>query len=65
MYGYHGVVALVNLSNQSVEKVHFSEAIAHKYIGGSGLGTYFLMKYSKPSTGPLDPENPLIIFTGP
>lgn len=65
MYGYYGIVALINLSNQSVEKVHFSEAIARKYIGGSGLGTYFLMKYSNPSIGTLDPENPLIIFTGP
>jgi len=65
MYGYHGIIALVNLSNKKIKKIHFSEETARKYIGGSGLGTYFLMKYSSPCVSPLDPENPLIIFTGP
>ena len=65
MHGYHGIVALVNLSDQSIEKINFSETTARKYIGGSGLGTYYLMKYSSPSVGPLDSENPLIVFTGP
>lgn len=65
MYGYCGVIALINLSNQNIKKIHFSEEIARKYIGGSGLGTYYLMKYTSPSIMPFDPDNPLIIFTGP
>ena len=65
MTGYCGVIALINLSNKSVVKMELDEQVAKKYIGGSGLGTYFLMKYSTPDVDPLSPDNPLIYMTGP
>lgn len=65
MLGYNGIIAVINLNTQSVEKIELSDEIAKKYIGGSGIGTYFLMKYSSPDVEPLSPENPLIYMTGP
>jgi len=65
MDGYNGLIALVNLNTQSVEPIYFDEEIAKKFIGGTGLGTYFLMKYSSPEVDPLSPDNPLIYMTGP
>jgi aldehyde:ferredoxin oxidoreductase len=65
MLGYNGVVALINLTTQCVDSITLTEEIARKYIGGSGLGTYFLMKYSSSDVEPLSPENSLIYMTGP
>lgn len=65
MHGYNGVIALVNLNTQSVEQIYFDEELAKKFIGGVGLGVYFLMKYSSPEVAPLSPDNPLIYMTGP
>ncbi|MEI7885413.1 MAG: aldehyde ferredoxin oxidoreductase family protein [Clostridia bacterium] len=65
MLGYNGFVALVNLSTKSFEKIVLTEEVAKKYIGGSGLGTYYLMKYSTPDVEPLGADNPLIYMTGP
>jgi aldehyde:ferredoxin oxidoreductase len=65
LLGYNGTIALINLSTRSFEKIELSEEVALKYIGGSGIGTYFLMKYSRFDVDPLSPENPLIYMTGP
>lgn len=65
MNGYQGVVALIDLASRSVERIELDESIVRKYIGGSGLGTYYLMKYSRVDTKPLSPDNPLIYMTGP
>ena len=65
MNGYQGVVALIDLASRSVERIELDESIVRKYIGGSGLGTYYLIKYSRVDTKPLSPDNPLIYMTGP
>ena len=65
MHGYHGVVALVDLTDKKVERLEFDEDLARKYIGGSGLGIYYLTRYGLPAHDPLSPENPLIYMTGP
>lgn len=65
MFGYHGVIALVDLAARKVQRIEIEEDLARKYIGGSGIGTYLLVKYGLPAMDPLDPGSPLIYMTGP
>lgn len=65
MFGYNGVIALIDLDRKVSENIKLDEGIARKFIGGTGIGTYLLMNYSSKDIGPLSPENPLIYMTGP
>ncbi len=65
MFGYHGRIALIDVTNRTAGTIEFDENFARSYIGGSGMGTFFLLKYCTPGTEPLAPENPLIYMTGP
>ena len=65
MNGYHGRIAVVDLTARASREIVFDEDFARKYIGGSGMGTFFLLRFSTPKTLPLSPENPLIFMTGP
>lgn len=65
MFGYHGLIADIDLSNRNFQIRHFDESFARKFIGGSGMGTYFLLSMSSPSMPALSPESPLIYMTGP
>ncbi len=42
-----------------------AEEIYRKYVGGSCLGTYYLLKELTPGTAALSPENVLVFSTGP
>jgi aldehyde:ferredoxin oxidoreductase len=39
--------------------------VARNYIGGRGLGIYYLLKEVDPSCDPLGPANKIIMSTGP
>ena len=65
LYGYHGVIALVDLAARKVQRMEIDEELARKYIGGSGIGTYRPVRYGLPALDPLDPKSPLIYMTGP
>lgn len=65
MFGYNGRIALIDVTNRTARTIEFDEDFAEKYIGGSGMGTFFLLKYCTPRTDPLEPGNPLIYMTGP
>lgn len=55
----------INLSNENFIIEPLKRELLEKYIGGRGLGAYFLMKEVPPDTGPLSPENKLIFMNGP
>jgi aldehyde:ferredoxin oxidoreductase len=63
MFGYHGRVLVVDLTNRSHRWDAVPEAALRSFIGGIGLGTYLLHKYCPPEADPLGPDNPLI-FAG-
>ena len=44
--GYCGRVLHVNLTTQEIEIETPSEAFYRKYLGGSAMGTYYLLKLS-------------------
>ena len=65
MYGYHGKLLRIDLSNRKVETYDICKTDFKQYIGGAGLGTKILYEETDIETDPLGPENRLIALTGP
>ena len=63
-YGYHGKILHVNLTTGTVEVEEPDETFYRKYMGGSGMGAYYLLKHTPPGADPLGPENTLSLMTG-
>jgi len=63
-YGYCGKVLHVDLTGGKVEVEEPSEAFYRKYMGGSGMGAYYLLKHTPPGVDPLGPENTLSLMVG-
>ena len=58
-------IGVINLAARTSEDMTVSDDLLKKYIGGSGLGVYFLFKYGAHRADPLSPENPLVFMNGP
>jgi len=65
LYGYHGKILHVDLTAGKVEVEEPEEAFYRKYMGGSGMGAYYLLKHTPPGADPLGPENTLSLMVGP
>ncbi len=65
MYGWHGRLLRVNLTNGVIQEEPILEDEARKYIGGRGLAIKYLMEGMDPEVDPLSPENLLVMATGP
>ncbi len=65
MNGYCGKLLRVNLSTGQISTEAIDPGIAKKFIGGRGLGTYYLSKEVPAETDPLGLDNKLILATGP
>lgn len=64
--GHCGQILKVNLSTGTITKEPLpSGEVLRKYIGGAGLGLYYLAQSLKPGVRALDPENTLVLMTGP
>jgi len=63
--GYAGRILHVDLSSGKIWTEPLKEELAKKYIGGIGLGMRLLLDHSKQGVDPFDPENPLVLTTGP
>lgn len=62
--GTTGKILHVDLGTQKISVEHPSDEVYLKYLGGYGLGAYFLYKLQKPGVDPLGPDNHLGFFTG-
>ena len=68
MRGYAGKFLEVNLSDEDIKEVRFSDEILKNYIGGRGLATKILwdrLGSKWEAVDPLGPENILLVLTGP
>jgi aldehyde:ferredoxin oxidoreductase len=64
--GYCGKILRIDLTRKKIwDEPLPDERVLREYIGGFPLGLWYLDQMVKPGTHPLDPENPLIFFTGP
>ena len=65
MYGWTGKILRVDLTAGICSHEALDPAIYKDYIGGRGLGIYFLNRELDPKCDPLSPENLLVMATGP
>ena len=65
MYGWHGRLLRVNLTEGTIEEESIPESEAIKYIGGRGLAIRALMEGMDPTADALAPESLLVMATGP
>jgi aldehyde:ferredoxin oxidoreductase len=63
-YGYTGKILHVDLSTGSLEIEEPPEAFYRKYMGGSAMGLYYILRDTPPGVDPLAPENTLTFMTG-
>lgn len=63
-YGYYGKILLVDLTAGRLEVEEPDETFYRKYMGGSAMGTYYLLKHTPPGADPLGPENTLSLMVG-
>ena len=59
-----GKILLVDLSTADISIETPSDEVYETYLGGYGMGAYYLFKMQKPGVDPLGPENHLGLFAG-
>jgi aldehyde:ferredoxin oxidoreductase len=64
MYGGHGKILRVNLSEGEISQEDIPEELFDKFLTGAGLATHYLFREVPKGTDPLSPESALILMTG-
>lgn len=64
MMGLNGTILKVNLSERETEIYECAEAFYRTYIGGPGIGLYYLLKKVPANCDPLSPDNVLVFAPG-
>lgn len=62
-YGYNGKILHVDLTEARLEVEEPPEVFYRRYMGGSAMGAYYLLKNTPPKADPLGPENTLSLMT--
>ncbi len=65
MFGFYNMVLRVNASLKSFDIKIISDSVLRQTLGGKGLATYLLQTHNKEGVKPLDPDNHLVIASGP
>jgi aldehyde:ferredoxin oxidoreductase len=63
--GICGKLLRINLTTEEIIIEKIESELWEKFIGGRGLGAYYLMKEVPPKTNPLSSNNKLIFMNGP
>jgi len=63
--GYANRILYMNVGNNEIKEKPVSEEMKEKFIGGKGFGLRLLWDATKPDTKWSDPENEIIISSGP
>ena len=63
-YGYNGKILHVDLTNGRLEVETPPEAFYRKYMGGSAMGMYYILREMPKGADPLGPENVLTLMAG-
>ena len=64
-YGYMGKICRVDLTTKQVTYEFPEDSIVRDYIGGNGLGIYYVYREVPPGVEWSDPENRVCLMTGP
>ena len=60
-FGYHNKILHADLTTGELEVEQPGEEFYRKYMGGSALGLYYLLRDTEPGIDPLGPENVLVL----
>jgi len=60
-----GKLLFVDLTDGNVREERLDSRVLKDFIGGRGLGIYYLNKFVDPNCDPVSPENMLVMATGP
>ena len=60
-HGYNGKILYVDLTEGRLEVEEPGEDFYRKYLGGSALAMYYILKEMPPGVDPLSPENVLVL----
>ncbi len=63
--GYSGKSLYINLTDLTIKPKDITEQMKEIFIGGKGFGLWYLWNAVKPSTKWSDPENEIVISSGP
>lgn len=63
--GYNGKILRVDLTRGAISVDEPEEATYRRYLGGGGLGAYYLLREVPREVDPLSPENKLMFMTSP
>ena len=63
--GRWGKVLVIDVGSGDAREEQLDLKAANDFLGGRGLGAYYLFKTLPPGTDALDPQNPLIFAAGP
>jgi len=63
--GYNDRSLYINLSDSSIKEKEVTQFMKDKFIGGKGFGLYYLWNAVNPETKWNDPENEIVISSGP
>ena len=64
--GYRPHILRINLTEETIVREPLpDEAVLRKYLGGTGLGLYLLLRDAPPQVEATDPDAPLILMLGP
>ena len=61
-FGYHGKILHVHLTDSQLEVEEPDEGFYRKYMGGSAMGMFYLIKHTPAGADPLGPENTLCLM---
>jgi len=62
-YGYNGKILKVNLSTGNIDVDEHDEVWYRTYLGGAGIGAYYLLKEMPARVDPYGPDNVLVFAT--
>ncbi len=65
MYGWREKVLRVDLSRGKISEESLSPQVCKDYIGGRGVGMYYLLREVNPLCDPLGKENTMFMVAGP
>ncbi|MFX1243676.1 MAG: aldehyde ferredoxin oxidoreductase family protein [Promethearchaeota archaeon] len=65
MFGWTGKLLRVDLTAQRFTEESISKEVLSQFLGGKGLGTYFLYRETPPRADPLGPKNRFYLAAGP
>ena len=64
--GYQPHILRIDLNQETIEREPLpDEEVLRKYVGGTGLGLYYLLRDAPQQVAPTDPDSPLIFMLGP